>query len=55
MIVLFKETAGGKPFMKKEELIKAAEDSGIAHKPIRGDPRWCLPSAPACAGNRKER
>ncbi|KAK9864346.1 hypothetical protein WJX84_006855 [Apatococcus fuscideae] len=38
MIVLFKETAGGKPFMKKEELIKAAEDSGIAHKPIRGNP-----------------
>ena len=37
MIALFKAKAGGQDYMLKEELIQAAEDSQIAHKPIRGD------------------
>lgn len=36
MVVLFKEHANGKEFLKKEELMRAAEESGIAQKPIRG-------------------
>ncbi|KAK9862211.1 hypothetical protein WJX84_000260 [Apatococcus fuscideae] len=37
MVVLFKEHAYCKEFLKKEELIRAAEESGIAQKPIRGN------------------
>ncbi len=52
MIVLFKEKARGKTEMLKEELIQAAEDSGIAQKPIRGEDLPApTPPAHACTSD----